>query len=122
MVEQYFRKVEVSGSNPEGGSINLNMMNNKFIKIIRNKDLDLSIWVFLGLSILTHIFLWILRSQLIFFNSAAIYVGLVILVLNFTLIFLYNSKDYLVGYILGFSAFLAQILLLILLIKSGQLI
>lgn len=95
---------------------------NKLINILKKQNLDLSALVFFGLSVLVHIFLWILRSQLIFFNSAAIYVGLVVLVLNFTLIFLYNSKDSLISYILGLTAFLAQVLLLILLIKSGQLI
>lgn len=92
------------------------------MNILKSRNLNSSVILLQFFALSAHLALWLLRSRVVYFNPIIIYLGLIVLIVNFTLTFFYNQKDEIIGHIFGFSAFAVQILLLILLVKSGQII
>ena len=106
VVEQHFRKVEVPGSNPGGGS---KLKHVFYIGVVR--------WIIV-FSIVIQIALWWIRSTYIDFNPLALTFGLGILVCNIALVVLLEKRDMISSLILSIGSGYVQLLLLILLIAS----
>ena len=107
VVEQHFRKVEVPGSNPGGGS-----------NAVSTTSYTFSVRAIFAFSILIQLALWGLRISLISFNPLPIIFGLGILVCNGALSIFLLRKDGISSLILAIGTLYAQLLVLILLVAS----
>ena len=107
VVEQHFRKVEVPGSNPGGGSIS----NSNALQVV-------SVRVIFACSILLQVVLWWMRYNFISLNPLPLLFALGILLCNAGLSVFLLRKDTVSSLILAVGTLYSQILVLVLMIAS----
>lgn len=107
VVEQHFRKVEVPGSNPGGGSISNSIALQVF-----------SVRIIFACSTFLQITLWWMRHDYISLNPLPLLFALGILLCNAGLSIFLLRKDTISSLILAVGTLYAQILVLVLMIAS----
>ena len=108
VVEQHFRKVEVPGSNPGGGS---NQMTDY-------RKYSLHVRLLFVASILLHLGIWWFRSELLTFNPLPLQFGLGMLLLNLLLAHFMLRRDVIVSMILATATLFIQVCIGILLVVA----
>lgn len=108
VVEQHFRKVEVPGSNPGGGS-KRSSGRKSYIHYVR---------VLFAVSIVLHLAIWWYRAELISFNPLPLLFGLGMLLLNLGLALFMLRRDTVVSTILGIASVFIQVCIGILLVVA----
>ncbi len=108
VVEQHFRKVEVPGSNPGGGSKRSSKLTS-YTSYVR---------AFFFAAIVLHLAIWWFRAELISFNPLPLFFGLGMLLLNFALAIFMLRRDTVVSTILAIAAVFIQVCLGILLVVA----